>query len=383
MRNRLIYYCEFSIGGIARNSIEQATAIARRQVEVLFLCPNDWNPEIKTENLRVVSCLNPGPKHGQYPKIVSRIFNVQKILCNAIILSYYIWKNKANTVMFGCFSEYLAPVWVPMIKLFTKRDVVFGAMALDPVRDYVVGPLWWHRWSIATAYSLFGEIFLHKEIELDTVRPVSGQRVTVIPHGPYEYPPWPDALASTRKEWGIPNDAKVFISFGHLRTNKNLILIFEAMKELPENVFLLVVGSEAAPGQMTSSGYRNAARKAGVAERVRFIIRYVGDEEVNRFFGAADYAIMAYSKSFRSTSGILHIAAPLRLPVLVSCGDAPLGSMVENYHLGIRITPDSVDEIASGMYKLVSENFQGDWDRFEADFSYDENARIVIARMFD
>ena len=112
-------------------------------------------------------------------------------------------------------------------------------------------------------------------------------------------------------------------------------------------------------------------------------MRYIAEDEVDSFFEAADFVTMAYSRSFRSTSGILHVAAPKRIPVLVSCGDAPLGDMVEAYNLGLRIQPDSVEEIVRGMKYFLNAPHQCDWDRFIRDFSYEENARIVVEKLFE
>jgi glycosyltransferase involved in cell wall biosynthesis len=207
-------------------------------------------------------------------------------------------------------------------------------------------------------------------------------RTTVIPHGPYFYPDWPEARRKTREEFGIPMNAPVLLSFGHLRNNKNLMLVMEALRDFPE-VHLLVVGSEAAPGQTTAEQYRAHAAELGVGGQMHWAIRYVGDDEVRRFFDAADYAIMTYSRTFRSTSGILHITAPLRMPVLVSCGDAPLGKMVEDFRLGYRVAPDSVEEIKAGIKRLLAGGFVGDWDAFNGQFTYEENARIVRERMFE
>jgi glycosyltransferase involved in cell wall biosynthesis len=380
---RLLYFCDYSVGGIAKNSIEQAKAIAAQGVEVSFLCPTDWTGDLLRAPSKMHLVLDPGPKHGDWPKLISRVLGSIKLLRNTLILRSFIRRQRHAHVMVGCYNEHWSPILVPFLKKFQHGGVVFGGMALDPVRDTVVGPAWWHRLSVAKAYSIFREIFVHKAIELDTVKPVPDLRVSVVPHGPYEYPAWPDARRTTRGELGIPDDAKVFISFGHLRPNKNLPLVFEAMKQVPLDVWLLVVGSEAAPGQTTSQEYQAAARNSGVADRVRWVVRYVGDYEVNRFFGAADFAIMTYSKSFRSTSGIIHIATPLRMPALVSCGDAPLGAMVEEYRLGIRVEPDYVSEIVRGIRALVESSFEGGWDEFEKAFSYEANAEIVIGRLFE
>lgn len=386
MRN-LIYFCPESIASIAKNSIEQAKAMAAQAINVDFLCPRDWPGEYPA-GVHMHPVLNPGPKPGSHTRPVSRLLGVRKIVDNNAVLSDFIRKSDTNSalkprVMFGAFFEYLAPLWVPKLDRFRRAGAVFGATALDPIRDHVVGPLWWHRASVEQAYALFREVFVHQAVDLELSRPWLKQRVTEVPHGPYDYPPWPDARESTRKELGLADDAKVFLSFGHLRENKNLALVLQAMKEMPDNVFLLVVGPEAAPGRMSSGEYQALARDLGVGHKVKWAIRYISDEEVNKYFGAADFSVMTYSRTFRSTSGSLHIAAPLKMPVLVSCGEAPLGSLVTDYNLGIRVEPDSVSEIVRGMKLLLASPFSGGWDRFMAYFTYEENARIVIEKLFE
>jgi len=384
---QLVYFCPESIASIAKNSIEQAKAIAEHGVQVDFLCPHDW-PGERPESVRMHSILDPGPKPGTHIRVVSRALGARKILRNNAALCRFIEEALVNAahkprVKFGSFFEYLAPCWVPKLDRYRREGVVFGATALDPIRDHVVGPSWLHRASVEQAYALFREIFVHQAVDLGLSRAPASLRVTEVPHGPYDYPAWPEARDVTRRDLGIPEDAKVFLSFGHLRENKNLSLVLEAMKQMPEDVYLLVAGPEAAPGRMSSGEYRALAKSFGVNEKVKWAIRYIGDEEVNKYFGAADYSIMTYSRTFRSTSGSLHIAAPLNMPVLVSCGEAPLGSLVTDYNLGIRVEPDSVVEIVRGMKMLLREPYAGGWSRFMAHFTYAENARIVVEKMFE
>ena len=379
----LVYLCDQSVGGIAKNSFEQAKALTAAGIKVDFICPRDWKLGDLPAPSRVIGRLYPGPKHGQWAKVISRALSSVKMLQNFLFLDAYIKKTGARHVMIGCYAEYLAPLWAPRMKRHARNGVVFGGMALDPVRDYVVGPLWWHLRSVAEAYSFYREMFLHKQMALDTVRHFPGQRVSVVPHGPYYYPAAARDRAAVRKDLGIPESAKVFLSFGHLRDSKNLHLTIEALAQMPEDTYLLVAGSEAAPGQRTSAEYRAIARRSGVQDRIRWAVRYIAEDEVNSFFDAADFVTMAYSSSFRSTSGILHVATPKRIPVLVSCGDAPLGDMVEDYNLGLRVQPDSVGEIVRGMKYLLKAPHHGEWDRFINDFSYEENARIVAEKLFE
>jgi glycosyltransferase involved in cell wall biosynthesis len=382
-RPRLIYFCDQSVGGIAKNSYEQAKALVAAGTQVTFLCPSDWVLGDLPSRSKVIARLSPGPKYGNRLKIWSQILSSVKIIKNIYALDVEISRSGVRCVMFGSYFEYLSPFWAFVMRRQSRNGVTFGVMVLDPVRDYQVGPLWWHLASVAGAYSFFREIFVHKEIALDTVRPVPGQRVTVVPHGPYLYQPGVKDCQVMRADLGIAQDATVFLSFGHLRDNKNLDLLLQAMIHMPKDVVLLVAGSEASPGQRRSAEYQTMAQVLNVNQRIRWVVRYIPEDEVQSLFAAADFATLTYSSSFHSTSGILHLAAPMRIPLLVSCGDAPLGSMTEDYRLGVRIEPDSVDAIVTGMNRLLSGSYHGDWDRFLKDFSYAENARIVQERLFE
>lgn len=379
---KLLYFCDQSVGGIAKNSYEQAKALVAAGTQVTFLCPSDWVLGELPSTSKVIARLSPGPKHGSRFKIWSRIRSSGKIFQNIYALDAEIRRSGETHVMFSCYFEYMSPFWAFLMRRHARHGVTFGAMVLDPVRDYQVGPLWWHLASVAGAYSFFRELFVHKDIAIDTVRPVPGQRVTVVPHGPYFYPNGAKDRQVMRADLGIAQDATVFLSFGHLRDNKNLDLLLKAMIRMPKDVVLLVAGSEAAPGHRRSFEYQTIAQLLNVDQRIRWVVRYIEEDEVQSLFAAADFATLTYSRSFRSTSGILHLAAPLRMPLLVSCGDAPLGSMTEDYRLGVRIEPDSVDAIVSGMNRLLSGPHRGDWDRFMKDFSYEANARIVQERLF-
>lgn len=381
-RKRLLIFCPLSIGGVAKNSIEQAKAISGEGVDVTFLCPSDWNEVNDAFDSITISCvLTPPPQSGTRSRFFSRLALVRSMLKNFRILEFIIRQQQFTHVLFAAYLEYLAPVWAGRFRRLRKKGVTFGSMVLDPVRDHQVGPLWWHRHSVSQGYSFLSEAFVHQEIELDTGKPMPDLTTTVVPHGPYFYPIPTATRSEIREELGLPADSEVFLSFGHLRDNKNLDLVLKAVSEV-DDIHLLVAGSEASPGQQQSIHYKDLARQLGVEKRVSWATQYIDDDDVTRYFLAADFAIMAYSDSFRSTSGILHIAAPLELPILVSCGPSPLGSLVEDYNLGLRFTLNGADSIKSGIREIRNSNESRKWEEFEKDHSYQRNAEIVIERMW-
>ncbi len=378
----LLIFCPLSIGGVAKNTGEQAKAIAGQGVKVSLLCPNDWeDDDDRVENLSIWKSLHPAPKSGSHSKLKSRLLLVRSILGNIQILISTIREHGHTHILFSTYLEYLAPIWAWRLRKLRRQGVIFGSMILDPVRDHQVGPAWWHQFSISEGYSFISEAFVHQEITLNTNRSMPQLTTTVVPHGPYFYPCPSTSRGEIRGKLGIPENSDVFLSFGHLRDNKNLDLVLDAIAKTTD-VHLLVSGSEASPGQKQSNYYRALAEKLGINERVHWAIEYISDDKVMNYFLACDYVIMAYADSFRSTSGILHIAAPLKIPILVSCGPSPLGSLVEDYNLGLRFKLVGPDSISHAIDSIRKSDRSMKSDEFEKDHSYERNAEIVIERMW-
>jgi glycosyltransferase involved in cell wall biosynthesis len=261
-------------------------------------------------------------------------------------------------------------------------DVKFGAIVHDPVRDYVVGPVWWHRRSIAEAYSFLREAFVHEEIQLDTVRPVPALRTTVIPHGPFRFPGPTELREQVRKKLTLPEDSFILLSFGHIRDGKNLDITIRALPDLP-SVRLLVAGKEQSSSQKPIGYYQELARTLGVSGRCRWIHGHIPENEIGNLFVASDLTLLTYSKDFRSASGVLNAAARYRKPCLASSGGGNLRSVVERYHLGWFVVPDDLNALKAGVNQAIRDRINPQWDAYEADNSWQRNAQLVRDRMFD
>ena len=133
-------------------------------------------------------------------------------------------------MIFGSFSEILAPIWVPFFKLKIKNNVKFAVVPLDPIRDRIIGPnKWLHYKLVDLAYSIFSEIYLHSKVNLPINKTSLKQRINIIEHGPLIYPEYPNGRAETRKQLGLNNNDRILLSFGFIRNNKNINLIIEAL----------------------------------------------------------------------------------------------------------------------------------------------------------
>ena len=383
MEKELIYFCTHSYGGIKTQSINQVIALSKLGVKIHFICPKDWNGYILKKPSKMIYGLIPKKSEKIKNKFFNKIFIAFKILYDHYFLFRYIGRSKINYVIFGSFSEILAPIWVPFFKLKIRNNVKFAVVPLDPIRDRIIGPnKWLHYKLVDLAYSIFSEIYLHSKVNLPINKTSLKQRINIIEHGPLIYPEYPNGRAETRKQLGLKDEDKILLSFGFIRDSKNINLIIEALTYF-DNLHLLIVGSEAPKGQIQSSEYKILAQKLGLQNRVHWFVEFVEDFKVRKFFDASDYVICAYWKNFVSESGLPNITAPLKKPILVSCGDSALGDKVEKYSLGYRVGPDSTEEIVKGINYLLKDNLIGKWDKYLEDCTFKKNAEVVINSLFD
>jgi len=522
-------------------AIRQSEAIAREGVEVHFLCKSSFPVARLADGIKVWEFNKSRGPSDQSRGLAGKIFRVWQMIADLRSESKQVAEFAAElalgtstrhqlpatrhqfgsaevAVLFACYKEYFAPFWAWPLRRLAKNGVVIGTIAHDPVRDFVVGPLWWHRWSVRLGYSFVRHVFVHDDTPVDFggKRP-EGIQVHQIPHGPYEVaepkigrlemrrrlgfdsgltaiarkkltaefttehrgrcemeqpkvgpkgervgtiesksteveagpcldkpscasesdslasrladspasesltrsasgpasspatsysplatPASPQALSLDSRPSTLDTSAPadfVFLAFGQIRDGKNLDLFLQAMTRLPEQVKLLVAGKGDSGSSRPPEYYQNLAEELCVADRCRWDLRRIPDEEVGDIFAASDVVLVTYSAKFRSASGVLNAAVSARKPVLASSGSGPLKSTVEKYDLGVFVEPDDLEETLRGAQMLLNalsspatQNldarhstldtcFPPAWGRYEHENSWDENARRVIQKL--
>jgi glycosyltransferase involved in cell wall biosynthesis len=379
LQQSLLYFNPSTVGGLADYAHEQANALVASGIPVVMLVAAQRPPRANSQ-YQTCPALNDAPNNAQ-SKLARRISWVKGVLGNYRALAGEIQKGNYKAVLMGSYSEYLAPLWAGQFRSLAGAGVKFGAIVHDPVRDYVVGPQWWHRRSIAAAYSFLREAFVHEEIQLDTVCPMPDLRTTVVPHGPFRFPDPTESREQARKKLTLPDNAFVLLSFGHIRDGKNLDLTIRALADFPQ-AWLVVAGKEQSSGQKPVTYYQELAQKLGVSERCRWIHGHVPENEIGNLFIASDLILLTYSKDFRSASGVLNTAVRYRKPCVASSGGGNLQSVVERYGLGCFVAPDNLDALKAGIGKAMREKINPRWDTYEAENSWQRNAQLVREKMF-
>ena len=137
--------------------------------------------------------------------------------------------------------------------------------------------------------------------------------VAVVPHGSYVgVYPGGRPRAVVRRELGVPDDAFVFLSFGHLRGYKEASLLLDAFASVDVPAVALVVA-----GLPLDERSRDDARRAAHADpRVHVVLDFVPDEGVAELFGASDACVFARRDG--GTSGALVLALSLGVPVVAA-----------------------------------------------------------------
>lgn len=375
---RILYYSPSSYGGIADYAHEQANALVKIGADVDFLCTPDY-PSRREAKYTRLNCLKEMKLTSSTSnKLIKAAHYIRIILGNYRQLASIIQKHSYKHVLLGAYAEYLAPLWSYQFRKLARQGTTFGAVIHDPIRDFVLGPLWWHRWSIASAYSFLDKAFTHEAVNLDTASSKRQIETTVIPHGIYGLPSINKSRGSMRSDLGLPPPATVILAFGHIRANKNINLAIEAMVNVPD-VYLIVAGKAQSSSQKLVEHYQSLAKSFGVADRCRWQIGFIPEQEAANLFEMSDLVLLTYSQTFRSASGVLSMAACSRKICLVSSGEGPLKTAIKDHPVGLWIEPDSVAAISDGLKTLIhKEELSFDWTDYLQANSWDQNAKAVL-----
>jgi len=446
-------------------AIQQAAAIAQEGVEVYFLCKPSFPVERLGAGIILEKFQEPRGARGESRGLAGKLSTIWRLTLGqrrnakqVAKLAYQLAQPSSTrhqllatrdrpgsaevVVLFACFKEYFSPFWVWPLKRLARRGVVIGTIAHDPIRDFVVGPLWWHRWSVRLAYSFVSHVFVHDNTVVDFGgRQPERIQVHQIPHGPYEVCEPKIGRLEMRMRLGfdsglttiehggkceneqpkvgpkgervgtiesksaadeVPSPATsysalatpaspdvVFLAFGQIRDGKNLDLFLKAMPSLPEHVKLLVAGKGDSSSSKAPQFYQKLADDLGVSHRCRWDIRRIPEDEVGDFFAAADIVILTYSANFHSASGVLNAAVSARRPVLASSGEGPLKKAVQRYRLGVFVSPDNLECIVQGARTLVntlgnsraSSIATPEWELYDFENSWEINANRVVSAL--
>jgi beta-1,4-mannosyltransferase len=176
----------------------------------------------------------------------------------------------------------------------------------------------------------------------------SAERIAIVAHGSYVgIYPHGRGRDETRRAHGIDADAFVFLLFGDLRGYKGLALLLQAFAaaELTDAT-LIVAGSD-------PRGTAGATLTAAAASdrRIRPLLGFVADDDVDDLFAAADAAVVARSDG--GTSGSMILALSLGRP-LIAARSAVHAELTAGEDVGWTFEPNDVESLARALEAAAS-----------------------------
>jgi len=176
-----------------------------------------------------------------------------------------------------------------------------------------------------------------------------------------------------RRRLGLKSNVILF--FGFIRKYKGLKYLIKAMPQILKNIHvtLLIVGEF----WDDKEEYLKLIRKLKIENWVKIIDKYVPNEEIGRYFNAADLIVQPYISA--TGSGVIQLAYGFNKPVIatkVGC----LSEVVQEGKTGYLVESASIEPLAKAIVKFFREDKTKDFSKYikneNKKFSWD---RIVEA----
>ena len=151
-----------------------------------------------------------------------------------------------------------------------------------------------------------------------------------------------------KRSLGFNKNDKVILFFGYVRKYKGLDILIRSfpglIKDLPD-VKLLIVGEF----YDDPESYLSLIDNLNLKPFVTIINQFVPNEEVGKYYSAADVVVLPYRTG--TQSGILNIAYGFERPVIVT-NVGGLAESVDHELTGLVIQPDSPEAIHAGIKRF-------------------------------
>lgn len=202
---------------------------------------------------------------------------------------------------------------------------------------------------------LCGRLVVHcdaakeRVVEAYRLPPSVAERIDVVPHGHYihSYPSWMSRKRA-RSKLGYGSDETVFLYFGMIRPYKNVPELVETFQRLSAaDVRLLVVGNP-----WNEEMHEAVETACADDDRVTCVLKFVPDEEIQRYMNAADAAVLPFSEVLTSGSALLTMSFG---QALVAPRDGCVSELLEDGG-GVGYDPD--DE--SGLFEALQRAAEAD-----------------------
>ena len=301
-------------------ALGMASALAGEGIQVDFIGSDALDaPELHTTpGLRFLNLRGDQRETAAFAtkmrRIVAYYIRLMRYAATAQTRVFHIlWNNR--------FELFDRTVLMLFYRLLGKR-VLFTAHNVNAARRDARDS-WLNRLSLRIQYRLCSHIFVHTEKmreELMTGFGVASTKVTVIPFGINDTIPKTRLTpGGAREVLGLPANSRTLLFFGQIAPYKGLDYLVEALDllgELDPPLHLIVAGKVKRGAEDYWERVRTQLDPLVARGRATCRIGFIPDEEVERYFKAADVVVLPYREIFQS--GVPFLAFAFGVPVIAT-----------------------------------------------------------------
>ena len=247
-----------------------------------------------------------------------------------------------------------SPFWMPhflticgILKLLSKTKIVFIChnVTMHEARFF-------DKACMRAVLGLGNYFIVHSQKEkqdLVALLPAADVRITF--HPTYEIFKWKNLKKEeAKKELGV--SGKTLLFFGFIREYKGLRYLLEALARVLEelkDITLLIAGEF----WQDKAVYLDLIDRLGIRDKVKIFDQYIPNEEVEKYFRAADVVVLPYLSV--TGSGVVQVALGLERPVITT-NIGSLKRIVLHGKTGYLVEPANADALANSILKFFREN---------------------------
>jgi glycosyltransferase involved in cell wall biosynthesis len=350
-------------GGIAHYTFNLANHIEKLGVQTYVytnkryeLADQDTSFGIRQEMFHVADIfmkLSPILDREAEPfNLIRRALKALEYPFDAVAAALYAIKKKVNIFHVQSVNE------IEILAVLTARlagmKVVFTMHNVMPrhgeLKDYQIK-------IYRALFTHCGRIIIHTESgkrEMDDLYGVEPGKISVIPHGDYKFFTSGEITSpeEAKRTLGLPEGSKTILFFGAIRPNKGLDFLLRSFPRVVSKVqraVLMIIGEPCEDFAV----YQRIIDKEGLSASIYKKLEYIPNEDVEKYFLAADVVVLPYREV--TGSGILQIAYAFGKPVIAT--DLPgFRETVSDGENGYLVPKDDPKLLGARIVELLSDN---------------------------
>lgn len=261
-----------------------------------------------------------------------------------------------NVVVFNWWMPFFGPGFGSVSRLIARKtDIKILYIVHNAIpHESRPGDKQFTNWAFRPVrYFIAPSDTVHKDMR-EMCPDLDDSRLRMVPHPVYDcYDQKRWTQDSARKDLSI-TESRILLFFGIIRRYKgvrNLIKTVPLLREKFQDDFKLLIVGEFYEGR---EDVLQLIKELNVSDRILLVDRYVPNEEVEKYFRAADVGILPYESA--TQSGIIQIAHDFGLPVITTnVGGLP--EVVHHETTGFLVPPSDPKALADAVFRY----YDGEW----------------------